>query len=1175
MLPLTVEAQLPGSDQWKEVRADGVAWQVPPRLVWTPATESLRPAVTLPPATKGRFELRAKYGGKEATARIAATEPALDPTDPGVELVLQREPQGEYLPVGKQQRYSIVLSKDGRQEPAAEIHWPWYFQNDYVRWKAPVLAAKQAGCEQWLGAEVGGRRVRWRTHTIDLFRPGELPPQREDQPVEVVVLSDQGPAVTFPVGARFEDFRIEARYADGFTRLVTKKATMTARGADDRFLAARDTPVAFSEGRMIGVRPGETLVHAAFDGRTTEKGFPVTVTEDVDLDRLRLKPAPVSILPGETITMDAEGFKQDKSIGLITGIEGLAWKSDNEEVVRADGPTITGLELGQGNVTARFGSVTSEPAGVSVVDSIEAELAVDQDVIQMRTGESRRIGTDLIVRRGGTDFSRQCEVTPALPNVVRYVPETHSLVGVSPGVSAVTFGWGDKLATTTVQVLPGAPLTAAASKGTVVVEPAAAMLSRGQALDMRVFLITSDGLRIDRTDSAVLTSSSPASLTIRGTRACAVGPGTAEITATLPEVADPGQSGKASIAVDDQPIAVLAVEPSQLAMSVGDLARLRILGTSATGTHPLFPQPDLQVTAEGQNSQAIRIVGAENVDAVAPGSADVAVRWQDRLTRRVPVTVTRDPLTGLTIDPARATIHPGQGLVYQVTGTRGGRRRVLGPEDGVQLFVSEREVAERTAGMLVVGKNPGRTGVAAQVGSERAEAVLNVVPGTGPTTGTVVVGGGPGYGHIGTDYIIRDGRRYVYRDGVGYVIVEGDDVRVDGTGARVIDAPPAVGTAGLRFVPDVVRLGSDSPGARVRVVELLADGTLGRDVTADPALEFNVTGDVARVEQTPDGAVVRPIGPGQTRVAARLGTTFAEPELLVQVGEASTGLARLDVAPDPLDLWSGEARGFTSVTVTPGPGQLPMDVSYSMSVSSGKGVVAVESDGRVRGLSPGVAQVAIEVAEPGTAYHGLSTTATVQVTPADRLRIEPPEVSLRVGETTPRFVVGAQAADGRTYQVPAELESTDTSILRAEGPLPGQFTAVSLGSTQVRGLYRGREVFATVTGTGERFLEVTTDLHEAEQDFFVTMEVLAANSEGSLEYRVYAAGQAPPEAWQPAEESGEHQRVVLQSPGMPYGPRSQRYSLIIEARSRENGTVQRYPFTFRLAPRIERLKAEP
>jgi hypothetical protein len=164
----------------------------------------------------------------------------------------------------------------------------------------------------------------------------------------------------------------------------------------------------------------------------------------------------------------------------------------------------------------------------------------------------------------------------------------------------------------------------------------------------------------------------------------------------------------------------------------------------------------------------------------------------------------------------------------------------------------------------------------------------------------------------------------------------------------------------------------------------------------------------------------------------------------------------------------------------------------------------------------------------------------------------------------------AQGADGRQYEVPATLETTDANVLRPEPLLPGQFTAASLGSTQVRGVYRSREVFATVTVTGERFLDVNTTLNEGAQDFSVAIEVLAAASEGPLEYRTYVAGQAPAEVWQPAEEAGEFRRVTLQSPQIPYGPRSARYSLVIEARSTVGGDVQQYPFTFRLAPNIER-----
>ena len=76
-------------------------------------------------------------------------------------------------------------------------------------------------------------------------------------------------------------------------------------------------PVSFTGGRMVGVSAGRTVVQADFDGVPTEKGLEVTVTATVDVDEIRLTPAPVSILLGETIAMDAVGYKNGKSVGQL------------------------------------------------------------------------------------------------------------------------------------------------------------------------------------------------------------------------------------------------------------------------------------------------------------------------------------------------------------------------------------------------------------------------------------------------------------------------------------------------------------------------------------------------------------------------------------------------------------------------------------------------------------------------------------------------------------------------------------------------------------------------------------------------------------------------------------------------------------------------------------------
>lgn len=1136
IVSLKVEAQWPGNEAWREVRPDAVQWTVPDQVLWTEATGGLRPSAGMSADSPGGYALQAAFGGTQAGSRITVGQPKLDPSDPSVSLEVSREPEGRYLPIGQSQRYQILLRQNEREETAADAAWPPDFENDFVRWRAPILTAKRAGYQQWLTAKVGGRNVRFDVQTIDPMQPSALPPRRPDQPIDVRVVSDQGPAVAFPVGAVFDDFRVEAEYEDGFVRMVTKKATMSLGGGQLR------GPVSFSDGTMIGVTPGSTVVEAEFDGVASKGGLQVTVSEGLDIDELRIAPDLVNILPGESIVLEAIGCKAGKSIGRITDMAGVRWASSNEQVAQLSGATVSGLTLGESAVTAQYNSIASARARINVVQSIDDALVVDQDTIEMLVGESRRIGADLGVFRGDTDFSRSVQVTSALPGVVRYDPLTHSLVGVAPGSAGVTFAWGDKLATTMVRVLP-----AGALDGRIVVEPSSGVLSPGQALELRVYVVTSDGRRIDRTTSAVMTSSNPASVSIQGNLACARGAGTAEIMAQLPESAAPGRS---FVTVADSPITELIVDPSRLFLSVGEIARLRVLGRSGSGTYLLYLDPTLQLSVSGSNPGAVQVLGAD-IQGTVPGSADVVVSYQNRLSATVPVAVSDNSWTGLALDPVRAAVHPGQGLVYRASALRSGRRLVVTEADGLRLSTSDPSIARAVGGSAVEGVGLGRSAVIAQLGNQTAEAALDVVAGSGPIGG-IVTGETTVFG-TGYDY----GTEYVIRNRPGYV-VEGGDTRF---------VTRQVGTGvGLRFSPDVLRIGMNSPGALVRVHEFFSDG-FTQDVSNDPALELTQPHDFARLEKTPAGPVLRPVRPGESRMSARLGNLVALPELFIQVGDYGSISGRLLVSPPTLELAPNEIGRFTSVQVDPGAGQASFPVSYSMEIPSSQGIVGATADGRLQGLSDGTVRIVLRANAPNKPHDGISTAAMVHVSSLS-LSIQPADVSLKVGETTPVMIVLAHETGRPPYPVPATIESLDPSVLAPAGMAAGTFVAQGLGGTQVRAVYRGREALANVTVTGKRFLSVQSTLESGTSDFAVRIEVLAAASEGPLEYRVFAAGQPPQDEWVPAQAVGDQQRAVLTTPRIAYGDRSARYSLILQSRPQGGGSQQQYPFTFRLESRI-------
>jgi len=1070
-----VEQQVPGkTDQYKEVRPDAVAWTVPPGLIWAPATKDLRPAATVPAGARDEYPLQASYGGQQATALIKVKTEGPNPNAADARLVLVREPGGEFLPVGHEQRYAIVVRQDSAEQVAADIQWPSNFENDYVRWQAPVLTAKRSGYTQWLRAEVGGRAVLFHTTTYEpgAFERPELPrgDEHKDKPRLVKFVRDKGKplSIRIPVGVEFSDFEVWAEFNDGFVRRnAAKKATYSTPEPPE------SAPVAASAGRLRALRKGTTKVQADFEGTRTEQPLDVEVVAADEItklvDEIRLNPATVTMLPHENIPLEAVGYGGGQPVGIITGLPGLVWQSSNPKVAEVNGPRVTALELGRAGVTAALGSIVSKPAPVSVVASTAdvESLVIDSKGLQLRVGEAARIGTDVVISRGGVDLSRQCAVTPDLSSVVRYVPETNSLVGVSPGVSDVVFAFGDKLARLRVEVLPGGATLADIRQ--VIVEPASGILALGQALPLRVVAVTKTGHTIDRTDSAVLTSSDPTKVKMLGNLACAVSSGTAQITATLPETK---VTGSAQVAVNNEEITQVWVDPPRLDMSVGDRTRLRIMGRAASGTYELFPQGDLKVSAGGASPNAIRIEGAGDVHAVAPGQAEVAVNWRNHLAAQVAVTVAENALADLQIEPGQATVHPGEGLVYRVTGLRGGQRRVLGPEDGVGLLTSNPEVAQVFEGLKVGASKPGRAVITARLGNQQAGAALDVIEGV---VGVVPRDGGS---IIPATEWERIGWRFA--PGVGWVPV--------GPGG-VVERQPGVAVAGLRFSPDTLRLAPDSPSSGVRVYEVAADGSILREVTLDPDLEVGPSTDVAAVEKTATGPAIRPVKPGQTRMGAKLGNQIADQLLLIDVGG------------------------------------------------------------------------------------GLVAGPVVPVVSPDELWIEPAKQTCTVGATTARLVVMAQTKGGQPYQVPAALQSMDENVLSPDPDVPGQFLAKSFGSTQVRAEYRGREAFARVTVSGKLFENVETAFHryDADKAFDVGIKVLAAQPEGSLQYRVYVAGQPPAqeEGWKPAQRNGENLEVDLLSPRMPQSLETL-YHLIIEARDASGGAVQQYPLSFRLVPTFER-----
>jgi hypothetical protein len=1130
---LIVEQQAGDSEGWKEVRPDAVEWKnVPKTVVWTPPTENLRPTVTLPPDFQGEAKLDAAVGNAAASVAFKLKDAA--PLAADARLVVDREANGKYLAVGQSQRYSVLMDKNGQSEPATDVHWPADFENDYVKWEAPVLTAKREGYTQFLRAEVAGRNVLWHTTT---YRPGEyaVEEKQPSKPDWVKIFSQQGSqdvqSVRFPVGATFTDFKVEVHYPDGYTRFVTKKAMLaTPESAASALLTA-------DHGKLTGLRPGKTKVNAEFQGVVSKDPLDVEVLADVDIDKIVIEPGSAVLRPGETYDLHAIGYKNGQSIGDITGLGSLTWKSSNTDVARIGGNSVIASSVGQTQVTVERKGFTSFPAQVTVSNAIADELRVVPGAIEMSLGQNLQLGSDVQVLRGSLDVSQQAAVVPESPGVVAFDPATRSLTAKNLGEVTLGVTVGDKLARARVRV--GA--LAIVAGGKLVVEPGSLLLAPGQADRLTVYIETPNGDKIDRTGSAGYTADDPA--------VAGIDEGIARVKAL--------KTGKTNIAVKVAgfaPVAVplevtneeikeLTADPATEEMAVSEVKALRVFGRAdKSGLKELFPQSDLK--AAPRKPDVAEVVG-DVVRGKTVGEDTIDVAWRDKLKLEVPAKVTENTITGLQIDPKEFTINTSEGKTYEVSAMRGGNRVILTERDGVQLNVTDPNVAAWASGTTVISKAPGQTKVIATLGGEKAEAILNVTEAP------------PGGLPAGRTDVIADGG-YIYDDHGGRVYI-GD--------RRITEIKPAGKVVALRFEPDRYLAGVQAMPQTAKLLRQYENGGFD-DVSNDPGVKItqNPDSSIAKMEKSEGGWKVSPVAAGVTTATAALDGQTASMNIEINgAGGANAPLAgALIVNPSTISLWSGETAVIANAEVDPGNGQPHVPVKVKVTAPDNQGIVTADGD-KITGRSVGDTTVTV------TAENGPSTTINVHVAAADAITINPPEISLQVGQKVTPAVMTQSGSGTDAVAVPAQIESLDTKVLNGDPSSPGQFVALTQGQTQLHAVYRGKEAFAKVSVAGQRFESVRSSYNRSDKT--MTIEVLSAAGEGELEYRVFEDGAAAREDWVSNQSEGDARKAVLRTE--PLDTSKDEFHLVIEARDKATKSLQKYPLTLVRSVTFEQQNTSP
>lgn len=920
-----VEQRIAMSNDWVEVSPGLVEWSGPvTEVVWTRSVDSLPNSFTLTDSAPPEVALTARYHGGSATltARRKSVDEVPKPSDPNAKLSVERQPAGETLAVGRQQRYVVMVEQGGRREPAAgNVQWQPAFANDFVEWKPPTLIARRAGHVQRLTAVVAGRHIDLETRIVgEESPPAPEPPVPDAKPKRVRIENATSDSVRIPLGGDLTAFHVWAEFDNGGAREVTTRANLFLNGSPP------NPVVAVSAGRIAALRAGRAEVFAEYLGVRSETGLAVEVTESTGERAFEILPSTLSLAVGETAKLRAVAVdgsnRSDREVGDVSLVSGMGWESKNPDILQTSGPTLTALKPGRATVVARLGNVTAT-ADVTIVmdgDDLSSGLEVAPRALRLRVGEAKALGVDMKLTRGKVDFSRDADVVSSRPSIVRVDKESGSVVAESPGEADLAFTYGGQNAVVAVVVEPNRNPS---QTSRVVIEPSAGDLAVGESRQIRVFTINERGERVDRTGSAALSSSDDQVLAVAGTQVTARGSGQATLQARVPEAEAPGT---AAYSVREESFTELEVTPAEIKLVAGEQRRLLIQGVGPAGRRDIADHPALSIAVEGGNPGVVEFAEGA-VRALSPGKASLNIRLKS-LSRAVAVEVVDASWSDLRVEPAEATIAVGETQAFLIFGKRGGKERSLTPADGVVVRLGNESVGQLESPFSLRGESPGFSSLSIRLGDLRADAKVTVTASDRPEPPV---------------------------------------------------APPIL-PAGLRFIPDVLRLQLGTPGASVRVVKVGADGQ-EEDVDNRTNMKFDGPSDVADMKWTASGPVFKPLKLGATRVTADFEGMNTQGPLIVEVVDQPDD-ARLEVRPNPLSLKVGETASFQRARIVLGRGRAPIDARVKVESADEK-IAVVGEDNGIRGAAPGEMTVKVVPVGVDRRFEKLSTNVAVRVVAGD------------------------------------------------------------------------------------------------------------------------------------------------------------------------------------------------
>ncbi|MFH0899537.1 MAG: Ig-like domain-containing protein [Pseudomonadota bacterium] len=868
-----------------------------------------------------------------------------------------------------------------------------------------------------------------------------------------------------------QKFAATGRFTDGSTRDVSAEVTWAS---SDRAVATVSNDPG-SQGLATAVGRGTATITAT--SGTVSGNATLTVTEII-VQSITVTPSSPSVAVGFTQKFTAIGAFSDGSTKDITAE--AVWSTSDVRIATVSKGVATGVAAGAANIVATLGGVTGQARLVVVTAEIRF-ISVSPASAQITTGKTQQFVAMGTFNDGSTrDITADADwssTDPVVASVSNDVGSKGLATGEGEGLASIVAAYGTIEGSAVVEV--AAPV----SLDRIQVDPATASVPVGYTAAFKATGIYSDGSSLDLTTKVIWSSSEPTVASISnaaGSQGVATGnaKGTSTIRAVLGEVGIDAVEGTATLEVTAITLLSISVVPPAASVPVGFTRAFNAIGVFSDNTSRDITTEVTWSTGDPLVATISNSVGSKGVATGVKAGGTQVFATSGGVSGSASLTVTIITLTGITVNPAAATIAAGYTQAFTALGTF---------SDGSTQNITTKVIwTSNNPGVATVSNAPGTQGVATALaaGTANISASLSTLGGSArltvspavlqeitisPATGTIADGQTIQLNAIGE---FSDGTTADVTTQVFWASDRPDLATVSNTsGSRGLVTGVAPGTATITASSALI-FGSATLTVTNATIESIVVAPADAAIAVGFTQQFTATGiysDQSQVDLTAkvswessnlavavisdDGLAtgLKDDGGTPVTISASLDGVSATANLKV------SGATLVDIAVTPVS--ASIAAGYAQAFVATGVFDDGTDKDLTTEVTWISTIPAVAtvsnepgSQGVATALVQGIATIKAELTVVDTVFSGAAVLTVTQAVIIG-VTVSPDQATVARGYTE-AFTATATFSDGSEQDVTglATWTVSPSGIATVSG---GVVTGVNPGSGSVRATYQG------------------------------------------------------------------------------------------------------------------------